>query len=300
MHVLVTGASGFVGGAVVRALLQAGHSVTGLVRSEAAVAPLRQLGADAVLGDVNDAETRATATARVDGVIHTAFNHDFSKFAENCAADRRVIEHFGDLLAGSDRPILVTSGTGLLRSADAPDGLVRETMRADPTATPRVASEIAADVVAARGVRVGVVRLPPSVHGAGDHGFVPLLINLAREKGRAGYRGDGGNLWPAVHRDDAAQLYVKALDVVTPGARYHAVGEAGVPFRDIAAAIGRGLNVPVDGLDEAAAKDYFGWFLHFASMNGHADAAWTRAAVAWTPMGPGLLDDMANAGYFAG
>lgn len=298
MHILVTGASGFVGGAVVRALLEAGHTVTGLVRSETAVAALREQGADAVLGDVNDAASRAAATARVDGVIHTAFNHDFSTFADNCAADRRVIEHFGALLAGSERPILVTSGTGLIPANAEPDGWVLETARAQPNGSPRAASEIAADAAAARGVRIGIVRLPPSVHGGGDHGFVPLLVKLARAAGRAAYVGDGGNLWPAVHRLDAADLYVRALAAVTPGARFHAVAETGVPFRAIATAIGHGLGVPVVGLDGEAAAAHFGWFAHFAAMHNRADSTATRAALGWTPTGPSLLDDLAGPDYF--
>jgi nucleoside-diphosphate-sugar epimerase len=298
MHIFLTGASGFVGSAVAAALIDAGHSVTGLVRRESAVAALEAAGATAVVGDVNDPATLAAGVAKADGVIHTAFNHDFSKFRDNCADDVRVIETFGDLLAGSARPVLVTSGTGVVPLAD---GVVTEETRGVAGTNPRIASEQAVDAIAARGVNAGIVRLPPSVHGAGDHGFVPLLIKLARDTGRAVYTGDGGNLWPAVHRLDAAQVYRLAIErPVAPGARYHAVDETGVAFRDIATAIGRGLGVPAVSLDGAEAAAHFGWFAHFAALGNRASSTATRAALGWEPTGPGLLDDIANAGYFNG
>lgn len=298
MHIFLTGASGFVGSAVASALIDAGHSVTGLVRRDSAVARLEALGATALVGDVNDPAVLAAGVEGADGVIHTAFNHDFSRFQANCADDVRVIETFGDLLAGSDRPVLITSGTGVVPLAD---GVVTEETRGVTGANPRIASEQAADALAARGVRAGLVRLPPSVHGVGDHGFVPILIRLAREKGGAAYIGDGGNLWPAVHRNDAAQVYRRAIErPVAPGARYHAVAEDGVAFRDIATAIGQGLGVPVLSLEGAEAAAHFGWFAHFAALGNRASSAATRTALAWEPTGPGLLEDIANAGYFNG
>lgn len=296
MHIFLTGASGFVGSAVVTALIGAGHSVTGLVRRDNAVPALIAAGAKAIVGDVNDPGTLAAGVETADGVIHTAFNHDFSRFQANCADDVRVIETFGDLLAGSDRPVLITSGTGVVPLAD---GVVTEETRGVSGANPRIASELAVDAIAARGVRAGLVRLPPSVHGAGDHGFVPLLIGLAREKGRAAYIGDGGNLWPAVHRNDAAQVYRRAIErPVAPGARYHAVAEDGVAFRDIATAIGRGLGVPAVSLEGGEAAAHFGWFAHFAALGNRASSAATRVGLGWQPTGPGLLEDIANAGYF--
>ena len=231
-----------------------------------------------------------------DGVIHTAFIHDFSKFRENCEIDRRAIAALGAALAGSDRPLIVTSGTGLL-----PQGRLtteEDAPSSGADAIPRVASEEAADAAAAQGVNVSVVRLPPSVHGDGDHGFVPRLIALAREKGAAAYIGAGANRWPAVHRFDAARLYRLALEKGASGARYHGVAEEGVAFRDIAAVIGRRLNVPVVSRTPAEAADHFGWFAHFAGLDNPASSARTRDRLGWQPREAGLIPDVDRQRYF--
>jgi nucleoside-diphosphate-sugar epimerase len=298
MHIFVTGATGFVGSAVVRELLGAGHRVTGLVRSEAGAESLAGLGAAAHRGDVNDLSDLRAAAGRTDGVIHTAFDHDFSTFRANCEVDRQVIAALGEALAGSSRPLVVTSGIGVL-----PQGCVTtEEMRpaVGPAAHPRAASEQAADDVVAHGGHVSVVRLPPSVHGAGDHGFIPILVRLAREKGVSAYIGEGLNRWPAVHRFDAARLYRLAVESGEAGARYHAAAEEGIDFRDIAAAIGRGLGVPVVGLGPQEAEAHFGWFAHFAAMDVPSVSRWTQEALGWRPTGPGLLADLDGPAYFEG
>jgi nucleoside-diphosphate-sugar epimerase len=296
MRVFVTGASGFVGSAVVSELISSGHQVLGLVRSDAAVAALAAAGAEAHRGSLDDPDSLRSGAAVADAVIHTAFNHDFSRFKENCENDRRVIAALGDALAGSPRPLIVTSAMAIL-----PHGRVAtEYMMpvSGPAAHPRAASEEAADAVAARGVRVSVVRLPPSVHGDGDHGFVPHLIGIAREKGVSVYPGDGQNRWPAVHRLDAARLYRLILEKNGAGARYHAMAEEGVPFRDIASVIGKRLNVPVVGKSPDEAAKHFGWFAHFAAMDVPASSERTRQSLGWQPQKPGLIADLDRPGYF--
>jgi nucleoside-diphosphate-sugar epimerase len=298
MRIFVTGATGFVGEAVVRELLAAGHSVLGMARSDAGADALARIGAAVHRGDLLDTESLAAGAKACDGVIHTAFIHDFSKFKENCEIDRHAIEALGSALAGSYRRLVVTSGTGLLSStniiteADVPVS--------EPHAIPRVASEEAAASLVARGVNVSVVRLPPSVHGDGDHGFVPLLIGLAREKGVSAYVGEGLNRWPAVHHFDAARVFRLAVEKGIAGARYHGLAEEGVPFRDIAGVIGRRLNLPVISKDAAEAAHYFGWFTHFAGMDNLASSQRTRELLGWEPKQIGLIADIDRPRYFEG
>ncbi|WP_395022020.1 SDR family oxidoreductase [Dongia sp.] len=293
MRVFVTGATGFVGSAVVRELLDHGHPVLGLVRSDAGAKALATTGAAVHRGDVQDRDSLQSGAAACDAVIHTAFIHDFSKFKESCEIDRRAIIAMGEALAGSSKPLIVTSGTGLLPAGrrstedDAPGGSL-----------PRVATEEAASEVRVRGVNVSVMRLPPSVHGDGDHGFVPMLIGMAREKGVSAYIGAGNNHWGAVHRLDAARLYRLALERRSGPARYHATAEEGVPFKEIAAVIGRRLGLPVVSKSPEEAPAHFTWFAHFAAMDNLASSAKTRAITGWAPTGPGLIADIDRDAYF--
>jgi nucleoside-diphosphate-sugar epimerase len=298
MRIFLTGATGFVGSAIAQELIRSGHQVLGLARSDATAKSLVQRGAEVHRGDLEDLESLRAGALIAQAVIHTAFNHDFSKFQASCETDRRVIEVLGAALEGSKRPLIVTSAIGIL-----PRGRLatEETGPASgPSAHPRAASEEAAAAVAARGVRVSIVRLPPSVHGDGDHGFVPIVIRVAREKGASVYADEGRNLWPAVHRLDAAHLYKLVLEKGVAGARYHAVAEEGVQFRDIAGVIGRRLNVPVVSKNADEAAKHFGWFAHFAAMDIKASSQQTRRQVGWHPEQAELLVDLDRPNYFEG
>lgn len=297
MKVFVTGGSGFVGSAVVPALIARGHQVLGLARSEASAGALRRMGAAAHAGSLEDAESLVRGAAQCDAVVHLGFVHDFTRYAEMCALDRQVVETLGGALKGSDRPLLVTSGAVLApRSGPATED---DPWTADPAEAPRAATELAVDALAAEGVRAGLVRLSPTVHGAGDRGFVPMLAERAREQGAAAYIGAGENCWNAVHRLDAAEVYAGALDDVVPGRRYHAVAESAVPFRAIAEAIGAGLGLPTMSVAPDAAAAHLGWLAQFAAVDCPVSSALTRARLGWKPTQPTLLDDLASGAYFA-
>ncbi len=295
MRIFVTGATGFIGTAIVRELIDAGHQVLGLARSDAGAKSLIAAGANVNVhrGSLEDLESLRSGASAADGVIHTAFIHDFNNYGPAAEADRRAIETLGDALAGSDRPLIITSGT-LLAQRQGP--LATEDDAPNPN-FPRK-SEEAALALAARGIRASVLRLPPSVHGNGDHGFVPRLISIAREKGVSAFIGDGLNRWPAVHRLDAAHLYRIVLEKGSAGATYHGVADEGVPTREIAQAIGRGLNVPVVSKSRDEAADHFGWIAHFFGIDSPASSAQTQDRLGWRPVQPGLIADLKVEHYF--
>lgn len=294
MRVFVTGATGFIGSAIVRELIGAGHEVVGLARSEAAAAALAGVGASVHRGSLDDLDSLRSGAAAADGVIHAAFVHDFKDYAEANQKDSQAIKALGEALAGSDRPLVATSVTALL----TPGRLGTERDTADPHSAARVASEETALAMASQGVRTSVVRLPASVHGDGDKGLVPTLIEVARRTGVSAYVGDGTNRWPAVHRLDAAKLYRLALESAPAGTRLHAVGDEGVAFCDIAALIGRRLNVPVVSKSPEEAVDHFSWLMHFVMMDNPASSALTQERFKWRPDQPTLLSDIDRKAYF--
>ena len=293
MKVFVTGATGFIGSAVVQELIRVGHQVLGLARSDAGAKSLLSACTNVSVhrGDVEDLESLRSGAAAADAVIHTAFIHDFSKFEANCEIDRRAIEALGSGLSGSDRPLIITSGTAI---AFTPGRLTTEEDTPN-SPIPRIASEQAGASVAGKGVRVSVVRLP-QVHDPVKQGLVTYLIDVARQKGVSAYVGDGRNRWPAVHRLDAARLYRLALEKGAEkgvvGARYNAVAEEGVTLREIAEAIGRGLKVPVVSISPEKTGEHFGWLAHFVGADVPASSALTQQRLGWRPTGPGLISDL--------
>jgi nucleoside-diphosphate-sugar epimerase len=292
MRVFVTGATGFIGTAIIPELIGAGHRVLGLARSDAGANTLIAAGAEVHRGDLEDLESLRNGAAMSDGVIHCGFVHDFSRFVEVCEIDRHAIETLGAALSGSDRPFVVTSGTA---TAHTPGRLTTED-DAPNSPLPRLASEETALSLAAQGVRVSIMRLP-QVHDPLKQGLVTYLIAVAREKGVSAYVGDGLNRWPAVHRLDAAKLYRLALEKGSAGARYTAVGEEGIPLRDIAEAIGRGLKVPVVAKSPEEAAEHFGWLAMFVGADIPASSALTQERLGWHPTGVGLISDLDQARY---
>ncbi|MFD8816640.1 SDR family oxidoreductase [Streptomyces sp. NPDC059627] len=295
MRVFVTGGSGFIGSAVIPELLGAGHQVLALARSDKSAETLRAAGAGVHRGSLEDPEDLARAASGTDGVIHLAFNHDdFPNLTRAAESDLRVIEAIGAALEGSDRPFVVTSGTLMLASVD---GVATEENTPVP-GTYRSDSDLAALALAERGVRSAVVRLAPSVHGRGDQGFVPRLIDVARDKGVSAYVADGTNRWPAVHRLDAARLFRLALESAPAGTGLHGAADEGIPFKDIAAAIGRGLDVPVKSIPAQEAQSHFGWLAAPATIDNATSSERTRNLLGWAPEQLGLLADLEEGHYF--
>jgi nucleoside-diphosphate-sugar epimerase len=294
MRIFLTGATGFIGSTIVPELINAGHQVLGLTRSETGAQALIAAGAEPHRGDLEDLESLRRGAAIADGVIHTAFNHDFSNFVAICELDRRVIEAMGSVLAGSDRPFVITSGTGMGNTVPG-EPAVEENFNPDHP-NPRKASELAGVSVADRGVNVSVVRLP-QVHDRVKQGLITYAVNLAREKGVSAYVGDGLNRWPAAHVLDTARLYRLALEKRKAGSRYHAVAEEGVRVRDIAEVIGRGLKVPVVSLPPEEAPGHFGWLSAFVGYDMPASSAQTQERLGWRPTGPRLIADLEQMQY---
>ncbi|MDE1935246.1 SDR family oxidoreductase [Bradyrhizobium sp.] len=294
MRLFVTGAAGFIGTETTKELIANGHQVVGLARSEENVRTLENLGAQVHRGSLQDVESLKRGAKDSDGVIHLAFIHDFTKFAENGAIDKTAIDAMGDVLVGTNKPFIVTSGTGLI----APGVVVTEDMRRESsTHVPRV-SEQAGLAYASRGVRAMAIRLP-QVHGAaGKAGLISYLVELARQKGAAAYVGDGAERWAAAHRLDVARLYRLALERGTVNGIYHAVGEEGVPMRQIVELIGRALNVPVVSIRKEQARDYYGPLAMFAGLDMPASSTLTQQRLGWTPTGTGLIADISQPGYF--
>jgi nucleoside-diphosphate-sugar epimerase len=297
MRIFLTGATGFIGSALVPELISSGHQVLGLTRSDAGAQSLLAAGAEAHRGDLEDLESLRRGAAESDGVIHTAFNHDFSRFVANCEMDRRVIEALGSALRGSDRPLIITSGTGI--GSAVPGKLAVEDNVPDPRdPNPRVASELAGASMLESGVNVSVVRLP-QVHNQFKQGLITPAIALARAKGVSAYLGDGLNRWPAVHVLDTARLYRLALEKQAAGVRYNAVAEEGIPMRDMAEVIGRGLKVPVASMSGQEAASHFGWLAAFVGRDVPASSAQTQQRLGWHPTGPGLIADLEEMNYSA-
>ncbi|MEP6781072.1 MAG: SDR family oxidoreductase [Gemmatimonadaceae bacterium] len=296
MRVFVTGATGFIGSAIVQELTQAGHHVLGLARNDAAASALAKLGVTAHRGDLKSTDSLQAAARACDGVIHTAFIHDFSDIGAAGVTDNVAIQAIGDALADSGKPFVVTSGIAHL----AQGGVKTENDKADPNsvATHRIPSENTTFALAARGVRATLLRLPPSVHGDGDHGFVPAIIDVARKQGVSAYIGEGLNRWPAVHRLDAANLFRLALEHGVAGATYHGVADEGVPTKEIADVIGRRLNVPVISKSREEVAAHFGWIGHFFGVDCPASSTQTQQLLGWRPTHASLILDLDNVRYF--
>ena len=294
MRVFLTGATGFIGSRIVTELIGSGHQVVGLTRSDAGARWLQKAGAEAHRGELEDPSSVASGAARADAVIHTAFDHDFTNFVANCDKDRRVIKALGAALEGSDRPLVITSGTGM---GDPGSGqpATEDVFKAD-NRNPRVASELEGHAVLETGVDVRVVRLP-QVHDTVKQGLISPFIAIAREKGTVAYVGDGANRWPAAHVRDVATLYRLVLEKGRRAARYHAVAEEGIPAREIAETVAAGLGMPVVSLSPEQAQDHFGWFAMFASTDLQASGAMTQAQLGWNPTGPGLIADLRDMDY---
>jgi nucleoside-diphosphate-sugar epimerase len=292
MRVFVTGASGWIGSAVVPELINAGHTVIGLARSEASADAISAAGAEVLRGSLEDLDHLHEGAAKADGVIHLGFIHDFHDYEAANQTDRQAIATMGAALQGSDRPLVIASGVATTAQG-------REAREDDPPAPdfPRSAAATMTLALAGNGVRSAVVRLPPTTHGRGDHGFIPTIITIARQKSVAGYIADGSNVWPAVHRSDAARVFRLALEQAPAGSVWHAVGEEGVPTRTIAEVIGRHLGVPVESIAPDHAGGHFGWMGVFWAMDVPAASALTRERLGWQPTGPGLIEDLEQGHY---